>query len=232
MNTATRLVAILVLSTCMIGPEAFAQLEMTDFCFEIENPSNASSIQILDADDNPYLNLTVGTLDFTVEFREDVSDPWTTAGIAQYQMETDGSGYLQNNSGVICADFGGLISDVSQIQISMTVNAAEWNAAGLEPWSLDNVTLLNGSDPLLEWDYTTDGNATYVDPLISSNGGLGDAWSGDLTSPAVTGGVLEFEFPEGGGGGGGFVFDVAAVPEPNSVVFLGCLSLVCLRRRR
>ena len=80
----------------------------------------------------------------------------------------------------------------------MNVNAAEWNADGLEPWSLDNVTLFNGSDPLLAWDYTTDGNATYVDPLISSNGGLGDAWSGDLTSPAVTGGVLEFEFPEGG----------------------------------
>jgi len=114
----------------------------------------------------------------------------------------------------------------------MNVSAAEWNASGLGPWSLDNVTLLNGSAPLLTWDYETDANASYVHPAISSMGGLGDPWGGDLISPTLSGGAYEFTFPEGGGGGGGHVYDVASVPEPNSLIFLGLACLACLGRRR
>ena len=80
--------------------------------------------------------------------------------------------------------------------------------------------------------HLADLRSSSVDPLISSNGGLGDAWGGDLTSPTVSGGAYEFTFPEGGGGGGGFVYDVASVPEPNSLIFLGLASLACLARRR
>ena len=233
MLSKTILGTIILLSTALCQLDAFSQVEISEFCFEVENPSNASSIQILDADDNPYLSQTVGNMTFTIEYREEVSDPWVTAGTAEYLMETDAGGFLQDNGTLFCSDFGGLtIPDVSQIQISMNVNAGEWQATGLEPWRLDNVTLLNGSDTLLAWDYETNANASFVDPLISSNGGLGDAWGGDLTSPVVTGGAYEFVFPEGGGGGGGFVYDVATIPEPNSLLFLGVVGVACLGRRR
>ena len=110
---------------------------MSDFCFEIENPSNASSIQILDPDGNPSVNRVIGIMNFMIEFRQDVADPWSTAGNVAFNMETDAGGFLLDNDGLYCADFGGTITDVSQIRLSIDVNAGEWNAAGLEAWSLD-----------------------------------------------------------------------------------------------
>ena len=124
---------------------------VTEFCFEMANPMNASSVQLLDADDNPILNQTVGTMSFTVEYRADPTDSWSTAGSVEYLMETDGAGFLVDTGGVYCTDFPP-ISDPAQIQISMNVNAAEWQASGLDPWSLDNVTLSSDTGPLIVWD--------------------------------------------------------------------------------
>ncbi len=215
-----------------LGCEASAQTAITDLCFQLGIPSNAVSTVLSGPDDNPLINETVGNMSFTVEYKENVADPWALAGTAEYQMQTDANGFLVDTGGMICADFGGTIPNVSQIRIGMNVNAGEWQAPGLNPWTLDNVALSNGSTNLLLWDYASDANASFVDPQITSNGGLGDAWSGDLTSPSVTGGVLEFTFPEGGGGGGSFIYDVAAVPEPNVAIFILISALGCLGRRR
>lgn|GEM_PF-6493924 len=38
-------------------------------------------------------------------------------------MDTDGSGFLQNNGGMFCANSGGIIEDVVQIQITMALRS-------------------------------------------------------------------------------------------------------------
>ena len=225
-------VTIFALSVLTLQPKALADVTITQFCFDLLNPANSDSVQILNADDDPYINQEIGSMSFTIDYRENATDPWINVGSVDYLMVTDASGFLVDNGGTHTADFGGPISNAGQIQISMSVNAQEWQASGLDPWALDNVVLKNGTDQVIAWDYSTDANASFFDPAISSAGGLGDAWGGDLTSATVTGGVYEFTFPEGGGGGGGFIYDVTAVPEPGNMVFLGLASLTCLRRRR
>lgn len=221
-----------VLCLLLFVAEASAQTMISNLCFDLGIPSNAASNVLLDADDNPYNNQTIGQLEFAVRYKEDPSDPWSDAGAAEYLMQTDASGILVDNGGTLCADFGGPISNVSQFEIAMNVNAGEWQAPGLRPWTLDNLRLTGGSGNLIAWDYEVDANASYVDPLISSTGGFGDAWSGDLVAPSVTGGVLEFTFPEGGGGGGSHVYSVAAVPEPSSLFLLAPGTCGWLVRRR
>lgn len=222
----------LFLSLFFFAAEASAQTIISNLCFDVAIPANSASNALLDADGDPYNNQTIGQLGFTVRYKEDAADPWSSAGSAEYLMEVDASGFLVDNGGTLCADFGA-ISNVSEIEISLAVNAGEWQSSGLGPWSLDNVVLVGGGGNLVAWDYEADANASFVDPMITSVGGLGDAWSGDFVSPEVTGGVLEFTFPEGGGGGGSFVYSVAAVPEPGAMFFLalGVCGLTTFRRR-
>jgi hypothetical protein len=225
--------ATFVLLTCLVQFECFAQTDMSNLCFDIATPANAGSVQVLDADDNPYIDEVIGNLTFEIQYRQNPGDPFTTAGSVDYLMESDGAGFLIDNSGQYCTDIG-VIPDVSEIQISMNVNAGEWQAAGLDPWALDNISLFkNNSDLLFTWDYEVDTNASQIDPLISSSGGFGDAWSGDFESSAINGGALEFIFPNGGGGGSAHIYSVAAVPEPNSLaVFSVLFGFTCLIRRR
>lgn len=223
---------ILFLCYLLFIAKTSAQTEIIDFCFDIGLPANASSIVLSDPDDNPYSSQTIGELTFQVRYKEVITDPWSIAGSVDYLMQVDANGFLVDPGGTLCADFGGTIFNVSQIEISMSVNANEWQATGLDPWTLDNVVLSNGFSDLIVWDYDLDGNTSFVDPLITSNGGLGDTWSGDLTSPIVTGGALEFIFPEGGGGGSSFIYDVATVPEPNSLLLLSIGACAWWRRRR
>lgn len=233
-KTSKSLGAIFVLLSFLIQLECSAQTAVSELCFEIAAPMNVGSVQIFDADGNPYINQVIGSLGFTVQYRQNLGDPLTTAGSVEYLMESDGAGFLIDNSGQYCTDFG-VISDVSEIQISIFANAGEWQATGLDPWVLDNVTLFkNDTDMLLTWDYQLDANASEIDPLISSVGGLGDAWSGDFESSRVTGGALQFIFPNGGGGGSSYIYSVAAVavPEPNSFAVLCVASFACLIRRR
>jgi len=225
-------VGLACVSCILLVGKVSAQIDMTSLCFDLGIPTNGTSTLFLDADDNAQLNQTIGTLQYQVEYLDSSTGSFVPAGDVTYSLITDGSGFLIDNSDTYCADFGGVIENVFEIRIGMTVNAGEWQAAGVGPWTLDNVTLLNGSDPLIAWDYATDANASFVDPLITSSGGLDDAWSGDLISPVVTNGALEFTFPEGGGGGGGFIYNVATIPEPSSLFLFAVAGLGCLMRRR
>lgn len=223
-------ITTIIIGLCCLSL-ANAQTDVTEFTFDIIFPALATTTRILDGDDDPIVNSTPGSIDFTISYAPSPGGTLITAGSASFELTTDGSGFLSVPSGSYTSGALGIVG-AFEIEIAVNNDNTEWFwETPVDFFQIDNVTLLNGAQTLVQWDYSSDDFASTIDPIIMPRGIFTDL--PELGGGPVSDGTKELEVFSGGGGTGNIIFDVAAVPEPSSSILAGLLlALGVLRRRR